>query len=1070
MATRIATGTITNAAGITISGAAYGVEIAGSPAGLTNYGSIVGTSGAGVMLLAGGSVTNATGGTIAGTNYGIHIGGTIGNAADAGTVTNSGLIAGGSNFGVDLYAGGTVTNIGTIAGSVGVRGRYGSSTVDNSGTITGTGGAAVQLNGFQHNRVIDRAGAVFNGTVNGGNGAGRYVSYSTLELAARGNGTLSALGTNFTRFGRVTVDTGANWTVAGANTLAATYVLTNQGTLTNAGTLINNGVVLGIVTLTPGAILSNTGTIHYVLPQGGYNHAVYGRAGGAETVVNAGYIGGTTVVGSATFSSGIDLAGGGSVVNLSGGTIAGSVRTGQQATIGNAGLVTSYIYIATNGASNFGNDGTVTSGVYMVSAGTITNGIHGVIRLSSAISVGQFQNAAIDLGNGGTIVNAGSILSTVGYGVAGIGATSLTNVSGGTIAGTGFGVDFVYTNQVGHNAASAVTNAGTIAGATAAVKLLAGFANRLIVDPGAVFSGIVDGGNAIGGNAVSTLEFASAASAGTLSGLGSHYTGFAQTQIDTGANWTLTGSNTLAAGSVLTNAGTLSLLNASLSGAAAVVNNGAIVIDPSSVTIASLTGTGTTTIAAGSTLDITGTVSAGETIVFTANTGTLAFDPTQFAGQIDGFQAGDTIDLTGVTDATSATIVNSNTLEILRSAHPAIDLTLGANSNLATASFAVTAAGVLTTTAPCFCPGTLIRTDRGDVAVEALAIGDIVVTASGTRRPIQWIGYRHMDLTRHPAPHRAQPIRVRAGAFGFGQPSRNLFLSPEHAVLRDGLLIPIRLLVNGSSIVRETRSAVTYYHIELETHDILLAEDLPVESYLDTGNRGMFSNADVPLHLHPDLTNDMARRFGESCAPFADDPGRVRPIWQEIARRAEQIGMPLAESPPATNDPDLHLIVDGRRINPVRPAERHYLFIVPAGSDRVRLVSRSGFRFDTAPWIADERRMGVQLCALTVRSSGEVKPVALDDPNLDEGWWTPEWHSPTILRRWTDGDAVLPLPVPDNAADIVLLDIELGAPMEYRLPAGDRFNGFDGATDLEPNPPGRTPDLLSQHKQIRRAG
>ena len=1182
MATTIASGTITNAAGITLSGGAYGVEIAGSPAGLTNYGSIAGTIGAGVILLAGGSVTNSAGGTITGSTYGVHITGSIGNPSGAGTVTNSGLIAGGSNSGVDLYDGGTVTNSGVITGSAGVRGRYGFSTVDNSGTITGTGGTAVQLNTFQHNRVIDRAGAVFNGIVNGGNN-GNYVAYSTLELAAGGAGTLAGIGTQFIGLGRINVDSGASWTLAGTNTLSAGYILTNAGTLTDAGTLTNAGTILGPVALTPGAVLSNaaTGTINS--PAG---IAIAGQSGGAATVVNAGYI--DPLYGTAAIS----LKGGGLFTNLAGGRVAGYVHIYGNASVTNAGLVTGSVF-TTGGSSSitnatagtiqsgvdlfsagatFANDGSVSNAsfntVVLVQGGTVTNGIHGVISLTGTqVGKGLANSAAIGLFQGGTVVNAGLIASNGHDGVAGPLASVLTNLSGGTIAGAKHGVYFFYFyggaatvtnagtiaggtdsvlfgagaanrlivdpgavfsgiadggNTIGSavastlelatgsagtlsgwdaryidfgllnidsgaawtlasatilvpgvtltnagtltgpgyltfsgilsnsgviassgatgiaarpDQASTIVNAGTIAGGTDAVLFAAGFANRLILDPGAAFSGIVDGGNTIGSTVISTLEFGSSASAGTLSGIGSQYAGFGQIAIDTAASWTLAGSNSLAAGYTLTNAGTLTLLNATLTGGGGIVNNGGIVIDPSSVAISSLTGTGTTTIAAGSTLDVTGTISAGETIVFIANPGTLAFDPTQFAGEIDGFQAGDTIDLTGVTDATSATIVNSDTLQILRSGHPAIDLTLGANSNLVTASFAITAAGVLTTTAPCFCPGTLIRTDRGDVAVEALTIGDTVVTASGAKRPIKWIGYRHMDLTRHPAPHRAQPICVCAGAFGHRQPSRNLFLSPEHAVLRDGLLIPIRLLVNDASIVRETRASVTYYHIELETHDILLAEDLPVESYLDTGNRGMFSNAGCPLQLHPDLTNDMDRRFGESCAPFADDPGRVRPIWQAIARRAEQIGMPPPASPPTTDDPDLHLMVDGRRIDPVTPGGRHYLFMIPGGADRVRLVSRSGFPSDTAPWISDERRLGVQLCALTVRSGGDARQVALDDPGLGEGWWAPEWHARTTLRRWTNGDAVLTLPVPDNAADVALLDIEVGAPMDYRLTA-----------------------------------
>src|SRR5208282_191589 len=98
----------------------------------------------------------------------------------------------------------------------------------------------------------------------------------------------------------------------------------------------------------------------------------------------------------------------------------------------------------------------------------------------------------------------------------------------------------------------------------------------VIVDPGAVFSGIVNGGNTIGATAASTLELASAATSGELSGLGTQFINFAQVMIDAGAVWTLDGANTLAAGTTLTNAGVLSILDGSLTDAAGIVNNNLI--------------------------------------------------------------------------------------------------------------------------------------------------------------------------------------------------------------------------------------------------------------------------------------------------------------------------------------------------------------------------------------------------------------------------------------------------------------------------------------------------------------
>jgi collagen type I/II/III/V/XI/XXIV/XXVII alpha len=84
------------------------------------------------------------------------------------------------------------------------------------------------------------------------------------------------------------------------------------------------------------------------------------------------------------------------------------------------------------------------------------------------------------------------------------------------------------------------------------------------------------------------------------------------------------------------------------------------------------------------------------------------------------------------------------------------------------------------------------------------------------------------------------PVRVTAHAFGAGMPRRDLVLSPDHAVFVDGVLVPVRYLVNGGSVAREARDEVTYWHVELSGHEAIVAEGLACESYLDVGDRGNF--------------------------------------------------------------------------------------------------------------------------------------------------------------------------------------------------------------------------------------
>ena len=151
-------------------------------------------------------------------------------------------------------------------------------------------------------------------------------------------------------------------------------------------------------------------------------------------------------------------------------------------------------------------------------------------------SIGAYYHYGVQLLAGGTISNTGTIRGAI--------VTNFPNAAAIRITG----------------GAGTVTNAGTISsGVAAAVELAAGFANWVIVDPGAVFSGTVDGGNPIGGAAASTLELAAGASAGTLAGLVTGFINFARIAVDSGASWMLTGANTIGSGTTVTDSGALTI-------------------------------------------------------------------------------------------------------------------------------------------------------------------------------------------------------------------------------------------------------------------------------------------------------------------------------------------------------------------------------------------------------------------------------------------------------------------------------------------------------------------------------
>ena len=158
----------------------------------------------------------------------------------------------------------------------------------------------------------------------------------------------------------------------------------------------------------------------------------------------------------------------------------------------------------------------------------------------------------------------------------------------------------------------------------------------------------------------------------------------------------------------------------------------------------------------------------------------------------------------------------------------------------------------------CFRSGTKILTMRGHTPVEEIDADDLVYTQFSGFVRLKWVGRRYIDCRRHPKPQQVWPVRVSASAFGEGMPHRDLWLSSDHAVFVDEALIPIKHLTNGTSIEQVPMDEITYYHIELEHHDVLLAEGLPVESYLDTGDRFNFENGGGSITLHPDFS---ARRW-----------------------------------------------------------------------------------------------------------------------------------------------------------------------------------------------------------------
>jgi len=312
----------------------------------------------------------------------------------------------------------------------------------------------------------------------------------------------------------------------------------------------------------------------------------------------------------------------------------------------------------------------------------------------------------------------------------------------------------------------------------------------------------------------------------------------------------------------------------------------------------------------------------------------------------------------------------------------------------------------------CFAGGTQILTVRGEVAVEDLQETDIVpAIAGGCVRRVRWVGHRHTSIKNHPRPQEVRPVRVRKDAFGPNLPDRDLVLSPQHAIYVKGdkrnapMLVPVRHLLNGVTILQESVDQITYYHVELAdeagdaVHDVVLAHGLAVESYLDTGGRHAFENTGAPAMLHPDF--GFAAWEARGCAELVLSGPRVNALAASLATQARTLGHSLTE------DSDLYVMANGWALDP-EITGREYRFILPAGVRDLRIISRHFVPARMLEDCQDERCLGVAITNLTLDGAN----IPLNDPRLIEGW-----HQVENEWRWSCGDAGLRV---DNATVLTI--------------------------------------------------
>jgi hypothetical protein len=406
-----------------------------------------------------------------------------------------------------------------------------------------------------------------------------------------------------------------------------------------------------------------------------------------------------------------------------------------------------------------------------------------------------------------------------------------------------------------------------------------------------------------------------------------------------------------------------------------------------------------------------GTVAATESVLFGGpneflNLGTAA----NVLAPISGFGAGDMIALDGQTVTSAIYDTGDNMLAVTGSGGGAYALTF--TGSYQESDFAVMNGAVESTTPLCFLAGTRIATPDGEVPVEQLAAGDEVVTRRGEARHVIWVGKGRVLAT--PAKRNAAtPVIVRKGALADNVPHHDLRVTKAHALYIDDALIPVEFLVNHRSILWDDHAQeVTLYHIELDSHDVLIANGAPAESYRDDGNRWLFQNANSGWGPPPQ----------EPYAPVLTGGPLVDAVWRRLLERSGP-----RSGVPTTDDTDLHLVVDGQRVNLTPDSGMLHVFRLAARPATMRIVSRSGVPQELGT-ARDPRSLGVALRQITVSQGIRFRTIEANDALLTDGFH--EFEANECIR-WTDGDATVPVDLFDGFDGPFEIALRLGGTAYY---------------------------------------
>jgi hypothetical protein len=1012
-------GSFTNSGSIAISGSGT-VDLSGTA--LTNSGHI--SIGAGSELILGSNPSNTGSITIAST-------GTLG---VAGLVTLSELTGITNSGGTLLVDGSGTLGLGGGTVDIATTGLFSDVVVDgelSDGTVKLAGGGIALANGATLDDVTWQGSLTFASSTNVFVTGGLKVETATggvpgsIDMTA-GNDTLSVLDSE--TLNNATLNFGS----------------------TGGDSLINDDVAAAGHTLTLGSgfIIEQSGGTNDLSSTSDYTGPVYD--GPVETIANAGKIevtGGDLVVGYPYYGSVNYLDNSGSIAISGSGTV--DLTTTTLNNTGHISIGAGGELILGNNPTNATNSGTiaVTGGDLVVesysglgfgftnsdsiaitgggtadlSGASLSNSGHISVGAGSELILGTgFSNTgSITIASTGTLELTGTVTLSDLTGITNSGGTLIVASNGTldlggstiTIATTGLFSDVVVDGELSDgtvkltsgsiklnnatldditwqgpltfaaDAYLSVTGGLTVETATGgipgSINMTAGGDSLFVLDSETLNNATLNFGST-GGNVIYNYD---AASAGLTLTLGS---GFVIEQ--SGGSNSLYNSYTA---DKIVNAGKIDVTGGDLSvQVGTFTNSGSIAISGGYVDIATttFTSTGAITIGNGGTFEIAPATAANITYNDPANL--ILDDPSGYTGTLSGLSTGDTLQLDGENIASAS--ISGTTLTVHFTGGGTHTYKTGPGLNGTTFAVSQGTDGfndVLTVL--CFLPGTLIATPAGETPVERLAVGDMIRTASGALRPIAWIGQGRVLATRGRR-NAATPVVVSKSALGPNVPHHDLRVTKGHSFLLDGVLIPVEFLVNHRSIYWDDRAQeVTLYHVELETHDVLLANGAPAESYRDDGNRWLFQNAN----------SGWDQPAKPPCAPVLTGGPIVDAAWRRLLDRA---GGPTRL--PLTQDAALALLVDGACMAPIVLHDRMAVFSLTGRPSELRLVSRSAVPTELG-LARDARELGVAVKWIAVHKGSRCRMVGAEDVRLTQGF-----HAFEIDEgiRWTNGDALLP--------------------------------------------------------------